>query len=183
MRSLPLPSHRPTNTLLPLIRTLFDITLLRRGPDAIPRSGLLLAMVVVLWIVASLAGLALIDRLDETDFFLGLLTGFSGITCYAAVVVFGGFAPRLTQTLTALVGCGALIFLVFVAQYTLFLPIAGDLITGLVANLILLWSVPVEGHIIARAIDRHWYTGILIAITVFALQYILYSFIAPAPTA
>jgi hypothetical protein len=104
----------------------------------------------------------------------------AGIVCYASIVVLGGFGPRLTQTITALVGCGALIFLTFVAQYTLFLPVAGEQVTGLVANLILLWSVPVEGHIIARAIDRHWYTGILIAITVFILQYILYSFIAPA---
>jgi hypothetical protein len=165
----------------PLIRTLFDITLLRKGPDAIPRSGLLLAIVVGLWIFASLAGLALIDRFDETDFFLGLFSGIAGITCYAAIVILGGFAPRLTQTLTALVGCGALIFLVFVAQYALFLPVAGDLVTGLVANLILLWSVPVEGHIIARAIDRHWYTGILIAITVFIFQFVLYSLVAPAP--
>lgn len=164
----------------PLIRTLFDITLLRKGPDAIPRSGLLLALVIGLWIFASLAGLALIERFDETDFFLGLFSGLAGIACYAAIVVFGGFGPRLTQTVTALVGCGALIFLTFVAQYVLFLPVAGEQMTGLVANLILLWSVPVEGHIIARAIDRHWYTGILIAITVFILQYILYSFIAPA---
>ena len=28
----------------------------------------------------------------------------------------------------------------------------------------MLWSVPVEGHIIARAIDRHWYLGIAIAV-------------------
>ena len=115
MRSLRLPSHRSSNAVSPLIRTLFDITLLRKGPDAIPRSGLLLALVVGLWVFASLAGLALIDRFDETDFFLGLFSGFAGIACYAAIVVLGGFAPRLTQTLTALVGCGALIFLIFVA--------------------------------------------------------------------
>jgi hypothetical protein len=51
-------------------------------------------------------------------------------------------------------------------------------VTGLVANLILLWSVPVEGHIIARAISRHWYIGVLIAIAVFVLQYILYNAVA-----
>lgn len=163
----------------PLIRTLFDIALLRKGPDAIPRSGLLLIMVIGLWVLASLVGLALIDRLDETDFFLGLFSGVAGIACYAAVVVLGGYSPRLTQTVTALIGCGALIFLVFVAEYVLFLPFAGDTVTGLVANLILLWSVPVEGHIIARAIDRHWYIGILIAVAVFVFQYILYILVAP----
>lgn len=166
--------------MLPLIRTLFDITLLTKGPDAIPRSGLLLLMAVGLWLFTSLVGLVLIDRFDETDFFLGLFSGIAGIVCYVAVVVLGGYATRLTQTMTALIGCGALIFLTFVAEYVLLLPIAGDKVTGLIANLILLWSVPVEGHIIARAIDRHWYIGILIAITVFALQYILYNLVTSA---
>lgn len=166
--------------MLPLIRTLFDITLLTKGPDAIPRSGLLLLMAVGLWLFTSLVGLALIDRFDETDFFLGLFSGIAGIVCYVSVVVLGGYTTRLTQTMTALIGCGALIFLIFVAEYVLLLPIAGDKVTGLIANLILLWSVPVEGHIIARAIDRHWYIGILIAITVFALQYILYNLVTSA---
>lgn len=138
-------------------------------------------MAVGLWVFSSLAGLALIDRLDETDFFLGLFSGITGISCYASVVVLGGFSPRLIQTVTALIGCGAIIFLTFVAQYILFLPFVGEEVSGLAANLILLWSVPVEGHIIARAIDRHWYVGILIAISVFVLQYILYSLMAPGP--
>ena len=102
----------------------------------------------------------------------------TGIVCYAAVVVLGGHSERLLQTITALLGCGALVFFAFVAEYVLFRPFVGERLTGLVANLILLWSVPVEGHIIARAIDRHWYIGISIAIAVFALQYILYNLVA-----
>ena len=143
-----------------------------------PRSGLLLLMVIGLWLFSSLAGLALIDRFDEDDFFLGLFSGIVGIAAYAAVVVLGGYPGRLLQTITTLIGCGALIFLAFVAEYVLFRPVVGERLTGLVANLILLWSVPVEGHIIARAINRHWYIGILIAIAVFALQYILYNLVA-----
>ncbi len=164
--------------MLPLIKTLFDIVLMRKGPDAIPHSWLLLIMAVSLWIFSSLAGLALIDRFDESDFFLGMFSGIAGLACYATIVVLGGHARRLVQAITALVGCGALIFLAFVAEYVLFAPFVGERLTGLVANLILLWSVPVEGHIIARAIDRHWYIGILIAIAVFALQYILYNLVA-----
>ena len=164
--------------MIPLIRTLFDIVLLRKGPDAVPHSGLLFVMVLGMWLFSSLAGLALIDRFDENDFFLGLFSGIVGIACYSVVVVLGGYSSRLLQTITTLIGCGALIFLVFVAEYVLFRPFVGERITGLIANLILLWSVPVEGHIIARAINRHWYIGILVAIAVFALQYILYNLVA-----
>lgn len=164
--------------MIPLIKTLFDIVLLRRGPDAVPHSGLLFMMALGLWVFSSLAGLALIDRFDENDFFLGLFSGIVGIACYSVVVVLAGHSARLLQTITTLIGCGALIFLAFVAEYVLFNPFVGERITGLIANLILLWSVPVEGHIIARAVNRHWYIGILIAIAVFALQYILYNLVA-----
>lgn len=181
MRSLPLPSQGLPANVLPLIKTLFDIALLRKGPEAIPGSMLLLFMAIGLWLFSSLAALVLIDHFDESHFFLGLFSGMVGIVCYAAVVVLGGYSERLLQTVSALIGCGALIFLAFVAEYVLFTPFVGERLTGLVANLILLWSVPVEGHIIARAIDRHWYIGIVIAIAVFALQLVLYKVIAAAP--
>ena len=41
-----LPNYRPHRSLLPLVRTLFDITLLRKGPDSIPASGILLLLVI-----------------------------------------------------------------------------------------------------------------------------------------
>ena len=66
---------------MPLIRTLFDIVLLRRGPDAVPHSGLLFMMALGLWLFSSLAGLTLIDRFDEDDFFLGLFSGIAGVAC------------------------------------------------------------------------------------------------------
>lgn len=166
--------------MLALVSTLLDIALLRKGPDAIPRSWVLLAMTVALWLFSSLAGLALVERIDETDFFLGLFGGLAGIVLYAAIVVVSGRGERLIQTIAAIVGCGALIFFIFIAEYVLFAPFVGERITWLVANLILLWSIPVEGHIIARAIDRHWYIGISLAIAVFALQLVMYSLIAQA---
>jgi len=167
--------------LLPLIKTLFDIVLLRKGPEAIPRSWLLFLMTVLLWLFSALAALALIEQFDDSDFFLGLFGGTIGLACYAALVVISGQSDRLSQTMSAIIGCGALISLAFVAEYVLLLPFLGSVSTSLIANLILLWSVPVEGHIIARAINRHWYIGILIAIAVFALQYFVYSLVTPAP--
>jgi len=41
--------------------------------------------------------------------------------------------------------------------------------------------VPVEGHIIARAIDRHWYVGIVIAVGVFIFQYVINLLLTSAP--
>lgn len=152
------------------IKTLFDITLLRKGPESIPRSWILFLLAMALWVFSGLAGIALIDRFDESDFLFGMFNGAIGVLCYAGLVVVSGHPDRLLQTISAVVGCGALIWLAFIAEYVLFMPFLGEVPTGLIGTLILFWSVPVEGHIIARSIDRHWYIGILIAVAVFSLQ-------------
>lgn len=173
-----LANHGRFDLVLPLIRTLTDITLLRKGPESIPRATVLFVMVVGLWLFSSLAAVALIEEYDESDFFLGLLTGFVGVIAYALLVVGLGFAERVLQTISAILGTGALITFVFVAEFVLFMPFLGATTTGIIAQLILLWSVPVEGHIIARAIDQHWYVGIVLAIGVFVVQYLIYSLIS-----
>lgn len=170
-----------SDPVLPLIRTLFDIIMLRKGPESIPRAGVLFTMVIGLWLLSSFVALALIEQYDESDFVLGVLTGLIGVIAYALLVVTFGFSERVLQTVTAILGCGALISFVFVAEYVLFMPFLGATITGIVAQLILLWSVPVEGHIIARAIGQHWYIGIVIAIGVFIVQYLIYSIISNSP--
>ncbi len=169
--------------MLPLIKALVDIILLRSGPDSIPRSILVLVMALGLWLFAWLAGLALIEWIDETDFLLGLFTGWGGFLTYAVVVAASGHSGRMTQTLAAIVGCGALLLLAYVTESVLLRPFLGDRMTDLASGLTLLWSIPVEGHIIARAIDRHWYIGILIAIGVFFLQTVVYGRVMTAPAA
>lgn len=169
-----LPNRGPFRNVLLLLRTLLDIVLLRQGPETIPRSTMLFAMIVGLWLAASVSVLVLIEQYDRDDFVIGLLTAAVGLACYAVTVVAAGYPARVQQTLSAILGCGALISFAFVAEFVLFQPLFGPSVTGLVAQLILLWSVPVEGHIIARAIGRHWYVGIVIAVLVFILQYIIF---------
>lgn len=167
--------------MLPLLKRLFAIVLLRKGPEDLPRSAVLLVLIIAIWFFSALASLALIEPIDESDFFLGVFSAAVGVICYASLVVVSGHAERLTQTISAIIGCGALITFIFIAEYVLLLPLFGPVTTGLLANLILLWSVPVEGHIIARAIDRDWYIGILIAVLVFGLQLIIYKVITASP--
>ena len=163
-----------------LIKTLFDITLLRKGPESIPYSFVLLLMCVLLWVCSSLAAIPLIKGYDETRFIQSMFNGALGILCYSAIVVFSGHSERLLQTLAAIIGCGALIWVAFVTVFALLLPFIGEFPTYLIATLIIFWSVPVEGHIIARAIDRHWYFGIAIAMIVFVIQFIALKSIDPA---
>ncbi|MBT8093151.1 MAG: hypothetical protein KJN77_08950 [Gammaproteobacteria bacterium] len=169
--------------VLQLFRTLFDIIRLQKGPDAIPHSQVLFAVIVGIWLSAGLVMMAAAPELDATDFVTGTFIGLIGLACYAAVIVFFGKSARLLQAIMALLGCGALISLVFVVMDTLLPLISSEAAASIVATLILLWSVPVEGHIIARTIERQWYVGIIIAVSVFVLQLVLYSALDPTPAA
>jgi hypothetical protein len=166
--------------VLALFETLFAIIRLKKGPDAIPYSWFLCLITMTMWLFAGLAMTAATEELGETDFLLGTFTGVVGLACYAGIIVLSGHTPRLLQTVTAILGCGAVLSLLFIAGNVLLAPILSASVTNLVVTLVLLWSIPVEGHIIARAIDRHWYVGIVAAMAVFVFQLFLYSLLNPA---
>lgn len=166
--------------MLALLETLFDIIRLRKGPDALPHSTVLFVAIVALWLFAGLIMTLLTAELDERDFVLGTITGIAGLLCYTAIVVLSGKRARLMQTVMALLGCGALLSLMFVAGNAFLTPFLSENISNLIVTLILLWTVPVEGHIISRAVDRHWYIGVVVAMAVFVFQLILYSAMDPA---
>lgn len=166
--------------MLALLETVFDIIRLRKGPDAIPHSPLLLVMAVALWLIAGQAMTAMTGELDQHDFLIGTLTGAVGLACYAGLVVLAGKAPRLLQTMTAVLACGAVLSFLYIAGDVFLSPFLSENLTNTVITLILLWSVPVEGHIIARALDRHWYVGIVAATLVLVLQLYLYALLDPS---
>lgn len=167
--------------MLPLIRTLFDITILRKGPESVPRSGVLLAMSLVLWVAAAFTFTSLIENADGGDVRRELLNFGLAMACYYAVVVSTGHSGRMLQTLTALIGCGALMALCFTAALVTIGQLAGPVFISMLAILYLIWSMSVEGHIIARAIDRVFYIGVLIAFAIFIFQYAALNLILPRP--
>jgi hypothetical protein len=169
--------------MLALLETLTDIIRLRKGPDAIPYSWLLCLLVLMLWVVAGFAITLTTPEMDDRDFLVATLTSVVGLACYASVIVLSDKTPRLLQTVTAIVGCGAILSLLSVVVDVVLSPFASDGATNVTVTLVLLWSVPVEGHIIARAIDRHWYVGILIAMAVFIFQLYLFALLNPDPAA
>ena len=164
--------------MLALFLTLFDIVRLRKGPEAIPYSWVLCLVVLTLWLLAGFAIALSTERIDDQDFLNSTFTGVVALACYAAIVVSSGLTPRLLQTATAILGCGALISFLYLVETVVLGALVGEPVTTLIAMLIVFWSVPVEGHIIARAIDRHWYVGIAAAMAVFVFQWFLYDFLS-----
>jgi hypothetical protein len=164
----------------PLLRTLLDIIALRKGPDAIPYSWGLTGVVVSLWLTVSFVVVLINGGGDEGSFLRGTALSAIALIIYSAIVILMQRQARLLQTLTAVLGCGAVISAVY-GGVVLLTPLLGEAGSALLALLVVFWSVPVEGHIMARAIDRSWYVGIVIATLVFSLQlYVQFSIFQPS---
>lgn len=163
-----------------LFKTLIDIIFLRKGPESIPCSSVLTTMVAAFWLLSSLLVSILLQRDGESSFLRGLLISMIAVAAYAFVLVVMQKGSRMLQTFAAILGCGALISLSAAATVVLFTALIGESWAALLALLIIFWSIPVEGHIIARAIDRHWFQGIAIAAAVFVLQLYIEFSIMPA---
>lgn len=156
--------------MLTLLKIYGGMLALRKGADAIPRSPLVFLLSVAMLVVSSLCAAALIDGMRSQNYLL-TFSGYSlGLVFYGVVLYISGYAGRALQTISAIVACGAIITLLYVAEYVLFKSLFGVEFASIVGILIILWSVPVEGHIIAHAIQRHRFIGVGIAMVALILQ-------------
>jgi hypothetical protein len=153
------------------IKTLFEIVLLRKGPDAIPYSWLLFNTATAMWFLPLLIAAVLVPGFGAAAAAVSTASWALSLACYAMVIVLAGYAARSLQSLTAIIGCGAIIFLAQVASLVVLSLVLGKAAAQVAVYLLLFWSIHVKGHVIARTIDRDWYVGLIIAIAVFLLQY------------
>ncbi len=104
------------------------------------------------------------------SFFVSVLS----YVVYWLVLLATGFGHRLIPTIASIMACGSLLTILHVVVYVAMSQVASDVTTDLVAWLILIWSIPVKGKIIANSIEQYWFVGIAIAMTIFVLQNITY---------
>jgi len=163
------------------LRTLFEIVAIRKGPDAIPHSWLLLNTATAMWFMPLFIAAVLVPGFGGAAVAVSVAGWALSLVCYAAVIVLAGYGSRLLQSLTAIIGCGAIIFVAQVTGLIVASLLLGAVAAEIVVNLLLFWSVYVKGHIVARTIDREWYVGLVIAIAVFLLQYAFSKAVVAAP--
>jgi peptidoglycan/LPS O-acetylase OafA/YrhL len=149
--------------------------MLRKGPEQVPDSWLVLLFALMLMQFSSFVAATLISLGEDYSHLLTFITHLLGMAIYTAILLVTGMIRRIVPILSAVIACGAILTLLFVAAYVMLNPFLGKDIAVVIATLIIIWSVPVEGHIIARGIEQHWYVGIVIAMIVFTLQYFFQS--------
>ena len=167
--------------MLALLKTLFEIALLRKGPQHLPQSLIIFAMALGLWMMSLLTTIGLVDYIDESSFFSEFLWALAVLSLYSAVVYVAGFGERIVQTITAIIGCGALLSVCFAVTYSALGPLLGRAFLELMVYGFVLWSLSVKGHIVATAINARWYVGALIAASIFFGQLIVSTILSSTP--
>jgi len=171
--------------MIELFRAFTRIATLKMGPEDLPASPFLLGLVTILYLVPGAASLALYAT-DAGEALLQLVVDL-GLTVvfFGAVLVIYGRRTRLLQTMTALLGTGALLSLAalpFTAWMRL-LEMTGR--SGVAAPAIgiyfvVLWSITVTGHIVHRALGIPFIGGLIIGVVYFLLNLATFASLFPA---
>lgn len=166
-------------SVLTLLKTLLDIALFRKGPQSIPSSSALLSIVVALWILVGIIAIVAVGSYSGMSLLVDLVLTIVGVGLYSFAIQLFGKGARLLPALTAIMGCAAMFgFAIFVGRIWLPLILVESQVS-ITLTLIVLWSIGVEGHIMARTIERQWVIGFLLALSIFIAQLQLISVLNP----
>lgn len=160
--------------MLELIRTFFDICLLRKGPQALPRSGLILVITIGLYSLPEIARHVFVEALTRKDLFLIFAALMAGISFYGLVLLIHGHRERFLQVVIAILGAGAILSFLLVIASAIFATEPASNTLQMMGVAILGWSILIEGHIIAQALQQHRMVGVSLAIVVVILQFGIY---------
>ena len=158
-------SHQISESLmLPIFSLFWRIAQLKGGPEHLPASTFLLAMITSLNIAVSFIISVSIGTQPATTVATTILTNLAA----QALIIYGllalvGKSARLTQTLTAFFGCDLLLNLVIGCCIALMRILGVDFLTTL-ALIIFFWSITVFGYILHKAMEIHMAMGVALAL-------------------
>jgi hypothetical protein len=154
-----------------LLLRLLDIMRLRSGPQDLPAGW---GLTIVLTLAYLAEGFIADQVLNESDSAPRSLVAITiQYLATSALLTFRDMGSRLPQTLTALAGTGAIfgaLSIVLVMQAT---PGATQPALALVWFGAFLWSLAVDAHIYRRALSFTMSLGVLVAVLIFALNFIV----------
>ncbi|MGH8292077.1 MAG: hypothetical protein ACRESA_01235 [Gammaproteobacteria bacterium] len=168
-----------------IVRTCWQICLLRQGPQVFPRSWTLFVILLLLYMAADVAlfvaqGLRGPVLLPELLLDTALLLAF-----FTLVLAIWQKLERFNQTLSALLGTGTIIMLVAAPLgllATLLPASTGTQAVGVLLWVVLAWNVLVTGHILRHALNTWLTLGIIIAGTYVVLNLVMFSVLFPMRT-
>ena len=144
----------------------------RQGPDALPVSAFLArACIVINVLVSALTNIILLTQEPwSVTLIRTLLILLINILLIWTVLRLRSFSHRFHQTISAFMGCDALITfttLIFLSVFGL----TENSITGLLTAVLALWSIFVYGFIFQRSFEIHVGIGVISAFILIMFSY------------
>lgn len=162
-----------------MIRLFHDICLLRKGPQDVPASGLLLGLVVAANLLMGLAlswpDLGWVEALLQSATGALVLGGF----LWAALMP-SGKTPRFLQTAIAAFGCDTFVSAIafpLLAWSQIDPDMKGAI--GLPLMVLMAWQISVIGHILRHALSVPLIAGLGLALAYTAMSYSLITTLFP----
>jgi hypothetical protein len=165
------------------VKTLIDICRVEKGPQDVPRSFLLLGLMLILY---TLVKFALESFLQPTD--VALLRG--GIETAVLVIVVGGMLAvrglrhRIPQTLITLAAIGIAVTCVAIVGYAVLWlePALLRIGVGRAFTIpLFLWNIGVNSHVFREALSSGLVLGIVVAASLFFIAWVATDNLAPVP--
>lgn len=151
-----------------LLQTFVDIALWRKGPQDLPASGFLAALVLVAYIVASFVQVRLLDLHLRSAMVIIAVDVTMMVAWVWAVLAFFARRQRFVQTFTAMLGVGVLLALLDIAARAVQLVAIGP-----AENLPSFWLALrfiaialIMGRILMHALDRGLLTGMALTVAI-----------------
>ena len=165
-----------------IVRTCWEICLLKRGPQVFPRSPALLAVMLCIYVLMDMVQ-SLAQKTHGPSMLLqaALDTALFAVFC-VLVLSARGLRGRFNQTFVALLGTSILIMMVQ-TPFILVSVHSGTAVPAYVASwavvLLMAWGVIVIGHILRHAVNMPFMAGILVACLYVIANQLIFSGLFP----
>lgn len=164
------------------IKVFLEIILWRRGPQDLPASRFLVWVTLAAYLMVSVAQLALLNEPAATWLFFLVVDPLLLMSMVWLVLKLYGRSARYNQTISAVLGCSALLgLLVYLPLHMVLIGNLSESNSG-AAQLAALFEVTVfvlvTGRIIERATDSSMFTGVAVALTYFIVSISLFGLLS-----
>jgi hypothetical protein len=151
-----------------LLQTFVDIALWRKGPQDLPASRFLAALILVAYIVASFVQVRLLDLHLRSALVIIAVDVTMMVAWVWAVLAFFGRSQRFIQTFTAMLGVGVLLALLDVVVRAIQLAAFGpaDNLPDFWLALRFIAIALIMGRILMHALDRGLLTGMALTVAI-----------------
>lgn len=169
----------------PLLIRFWDICLLRKGPEDVPYSPVLLVLLLLLgYLLDNLQINLLLPKLPVYLLAWVLLVHtLLMLLLTALLLVMLGYQARIIQSLTALAGTGIILTLLILPfGYIISLNPKNFTMASLITLFVQIWSLVIVGHILSSALSVHRLTGVIIAIGFYILGLAALEYLLPTTT-